>query len=107
MRYITLRDLEVSRIGLGAMGMSHGYTGSGADDAESIRTVHRALELGVTLMDTAVLEASPGAERVLALLEERGWKGWTRIERVPTERLDELTPRPSPTHNLGQAVDEQ
>ena len=61
----------------------------------------------VTLMDTAVLEASPGAERVLALLEERGWKGWTRIERVPTERLDELTPRPSPTHNLGQAVDEQ
>ncbi|MFC7641860.1 hypothetical protein ACFQX6_13375 [Streptosporangium lutulentum] len=28
MRYIKLRDLEVSRIGLGAMGMSHGYTGA-------------------------------------------------------------------------------
>jgi aryl-alcohol dehydrogenase-like predicted oxidoreductase len=53
MRYIKLRDLEVSRIGLGAMGMSHGYTGSGTDEAESIRTVHRALELGVTLIDTA------------------------------------------------------
>ncbi|MFF1711590.1 aldo/keto reductase [Streptomyces sp. NPDC058268] len=53
MRYIKLRDLEVSRIGLGAMGMSHGYTGSGTDDPESIRTVHRALELGVTLIDTA------------------------------------------------------
>ncbi|MBK3574143.1 aldo/keto reductase [Streptomyces sp. MBT65] len=53
MHYIKLRDLEVSRIGLGAMGMSHGYTGSGTDDAESIRTVHRALELGVTLIDTA------------------------------------------------------
>ncbi|MFF6991018.1 aldo/keto reductase [Streptomyces sp. NPDC010273] len=53
MRYIKLRDLEVSRIGLGAMGMSHGYTGAGTDDAESIRTVHRALELGVTLIDTA------------------------------------------------------
>src|SRR3954470_13673857 len=53
MRYIKLRDLEVSRIGLGAMGMSHGYTGSGTDDAESIRTVHRALELGVTFIDTA------------------------------------------------------
>ncbi|MFI1442101.1 aldo/keto reductase [Streptomyces fructofermentans] len=53
MRYIKLRELEVSRIGLGAMGMSHGYTGSGTDDAESIRTVHRALELGVTLIDTA------------------------------------------------------
>ncbi|MFG2658706.1 aldo/keto reductase [Streptomyces sp. NPDC048425] len=53
MRYIKLRDLEVSRIGLGAMGMSPGYTGSGTDEAESIRTVHRALELGVTLIDTA------------------------------------------------------
>jgi aryl-alcohol dehydrogenase-like predicted oxidoreductase len=45
--------LEVSRIGLGAMGMSHGYTGAGSDDAESIRTIHRALDLGVTLLDTA------------------------------------------------------
>jgi aryl-alcohol dehydrogenase-like predicted oxidoreductase len=53
MRYIKLRDLEVSRIGLGAMGMSHGYTGSGTDEEESVRTLHRALELGVTLIDTA------------------------------------------------------
>jgi aryl-alcohol dehydrogenase-like predicted oxidoreductase len=48
-----LGDLEVSRIGLGAMGMSHGYTGAGSDDDESIRTIHRALDLGVTLIDTA------------------------------------------------------
>ncbi|WP_432082754.1 aldo/keto reductase [Streptomyces sp. WAC 04229] len=53
MRHILLRDLEVSRIGLGAMGMSYGYTGSGTDEGESIRTLHRALELGVTLIDTA------------------------------------------------------
>ncbi|WP_433519662.1 aldo/keto reductase [Nonomuraea sp. CA-143628] len=53
MKHIKLRDLDVSRIGLGAMGMSHGYTGSGTDEAESIRTIHRALELGVTFIDTA------------------------------------------------------
>ncbi|MFC8661282.1 aldo/keto reductase [Streptomyces sp. NPDC057199] len=53
MQHIKLGDLEVSRIGLGAMGMSHGYSGSGTDDAESVRTIHRALELGVTLIDTA------------------------------------------------------
>ena len=35
------------------MGMSYGYTGAGADDAESIRTIHRALDLGVTFIDTA------------------------------------------------------
>ena len=53
MKHIRLRDLDVSRIGLGAMGMSHGYTGAGTDDEQSVRTIHRALELGVTLIDTA------------------------------------------------------
>ncbi|RLK58503.1 aldo/keto reductase [Actinokineospora cianjurensis] len=53
MKHAKLGDLVVGRIGLGAMGMSHGYTGAGSDDAESVRTLHRALELGVTLIDTA------------------------------------------------------
>jgi aryl-alcohol dehydrogenase-like predicted oxidoreductase len=53
MKHIKLRDLDVSRIGLGAVGMSFGYTGAGSDDAESTRTIHRALELGVTFIDTA------------------------------------------------------
>ncbi|WP_243795096.1 aldo/keto reductase [Saccharopolyspora gloriosae] len=53
MRYINLGGLEVSRIGLGTMGMSFGYTGAGTDDAESVRTIHRALELGVNFLDTA------------------------------------------------------
>jgi aryl-alcohol dehydrogenase-like predicted oxidoreductase len=52
-KHIKLRELDVSRIGLGAMGMSAAYTGAGSDDAESIRTIHRALDLGVTLLDTA------------------------------------------------------
>jgi aryl-alcohol dehydrogenase-like predicted oxidoreductase len=53
MRYVKLGELQVSRIGLGAMGMSHGYTGAGSDDDESIRTIHRAIDLGVTFIDTA------------------------------------------------------
>ena len=51
MRTARLGDLEVPRIGLGAWGMSGSY--GAADEAESIRTIHRALELGVTLLDTA------------------------------------------------------
>lgn len=53
MKHNTLRDLTVSRIGLGAMGMSYGYSGAGSDDAESVRAIHRALDLGVTMIDTA------------------------------------------------------
>jgi aryl-alcohol dehydrogenase-like predicted oxidoreductase len=53
MRHISLGKLEVSRIGLGTMGMSAYYTGAGSDDAESIRTIHRALDLGINFIDTA------------------------------------------------------
>ncbi|MFD7879507.1 aldo/keto reductase [Streptomyces sp. NPDC059766] len=53
MKHTTLGDLEVSRIGLGTMGMSSYYSGAGSDDAESVRTIQRAVDLGVTLIDTA------------------------------------------------------
>jgi aryl-alcohol dehydrogenase-like predicted oxidoreductase len=53
MKQADLGDLQVGRLGLGAMGMSVAYAGAGSDDAESIRTIHRAIDLGVTLIDTA------------------------------------------------------
>jgi aryl-alcohol dehydrogenase-like predicted oxidoreductase len=50
-RRLGSQGLEVSVMGLGCMGMSWAY-GTG-DDAESIATIHRAIELGCTLFDTA------------------------------------------------------
>lgn len=66
MKLAHLADLEVGRLGLGAMGMSVAYAGAGSDDAESIRTVHRAIDLGVTLIDTAEVYGPYANEELLA-----------------------------------------
>ena len=53
MRYRKLRDLEVSAIGLGCMGMSAFY--GSTDEDEGVKTIQHALELGVSFIDTAQL----------------------------------------------------
>ncbi|SDQ81012.1 aldo/keto reductase [Pseudoxanthomonas sp. CF125] len=53
MKHISIGELDVSRIGLGAMSMSGYYNIGDGSDEESIRTIHRAIDLGVTHIDTA------------------------------------------------------
>ncbi|GLV86395.1 aldo/keto reductase [Streptomyces lavendulae subsp. lavendulae] len=53
MHHVSLGGLDVSRIGLGAMTMSDYYTGARSDEKEAIRTIRRALDLGVGFLDTA------------------------------------------------------
>src|SRR5205814_10623217 len=53
MKHISIGGLDVSRIGLGAMSMSGYYNIGEGSDAASIRAIHRALDLGVTHLDTA------------------------------------------------------
>jgi aryl-alcohol dehydrogenase-like predicted oxidoreductase len=53
MKHISLGGLDVSRIGLGTMAISGYYLDPTSSDAESIRTIQRAVELGVTHIDTA------------------------------------------------------
>ncbi|MER6186682.1 aldo/keto reductase [Streptomyces sp. NPDC001652] len=66
MKHVSLGGLGVSRIGLGAMTMAGTYTtGGGLDDAESIRTIHRALDLGVTHIDTAEIYGPFHSEEIV------------------------------------------
>jgi aryl-alcohol dehydrogenase-like predicted oxidoreductase len=59
-----LGNLTVSALGLGLMGMSEFY--GPTDEAESIRTIHRAYELGVTFLDTADMYGRGHNEELLA-----------------------------------------
>src|SRR3954454_22279343 len=66
MKNAHLGDLVVARIGLGAMTMAGTYTTGGPlDDSESVRAIHRALELGVTHIDTAEVYGPFHSEKVV------------------------------------------
>jgi aryl-alcohol dehydrogenase-like predicted oxidoreductase len=66
----TIGSLPVSAIGLGCMGMSFAY--GPTDRGESLATLHRALDLGVTLLDTADMYGSGRNEELLSeVLRER------------------------------------
>jgi aryl-alcohol dehydrogenase-like predicted oxidoreductase len=66
MKHISLGGLDVSRIGLGTMAMSGYYLDPDSSDAESVRTIQRALELGVTLIDTAEIYGPYANEELVA-----------------------------------------
>jgi aryl-alcohol dehydrogenase-like predicted oxidoreductase len=70
-RQLGTSGLTVSAIGLGCMGMSQSY--GPLDDEESTRTLHRALDLGVTLIDTADAYGKGANERLIgqAIRERR------------------------------------
>ena len=66
-RKLGTQGLSVSALGLGLMGMSHAYDApEQRDEAESIATIHRAIELGVTFLDTAEAYGPYRNEELLA-----------------------------------------
>ena len=115
MKLARLGPLDVPRIGLGCMGMSAYYHGAGSDDAESIRTIQRALELGVTLLDTAEIYGPYVNEELLAtaiqgrrdkvVLATKVGQISHRNGSYPAGNIEELRTRDSSPENIRIAVD--
>jgi aryl-alcohol dehydrogenase-like predicted oxidoreductase len=63
-RHLGRGGLTATAVGLGCMGLSQGY--GPADDGESVRLIHRALDLGVTMLDTAMSYGQGHNERLIA-----------------------------------------
>src|SRR5262249_30662014 len=89
MRRRTLRDLEVSAIGLGCMGMSAFY--GATDEDEAVKTIQRALELGVDFIDTAQLYG-PLTNELLVGRAIRGHRDEYVIATKFNRRMDAAKP---------------
>src|SRR5437764_549640 len=78
-RQLGTQGLTVSALGLGLMGMSHAYgTADERDERESIATIHRAIELGVTFFDTAEAYGPHKNEELLARALQSEYSLWER-----------------------------
>ncbi|EFL23679.1 aldo/keto reductase family oxidoreductase [Streptomyces himastatinicus ATCC 53653] len=93
-----LGELTVGAQGLGLMGMSHGYGDS--DDAQSIATIHRALDLGVTLLDTSDFYGSGHNEELLG----RALTGARREQAVVATKFGFANRLGEPTAIRGDAA---
>src|ERR671939_803021 len=84
-----LRDLDVSAVGLGCMGMSAFYGSS--DEDEAVRTIRRALELGIDFLDTAQLYG-PLTNEALVGRAIKGHRDEYVIATKFARRMDSATP---------------
>ena len=77
-RRLGKQGLTVSAMGLGCMGMSDAY--GPADEAESVATIHRPLELGINLLDTVRSPPRPVQERGAGRQgDPRPWRDEVRV----------------------------
>jgi aryl-alcohol dehydrogenase-like predicted oxidoreductase len=88
-RRILGQGLEVSAEGLGCMGMSEFY--GTADEGEAIATIHRALDLGVTLLDTADMYGPFTNERLVGRAIAGRRENVVLATKFGNERLEDGT----------------
>ena len=99
-----LGELEVSAIGLGCMPMSWAYNVAEADPAEVEATLHRAVELGITLLDTADVYGDGHSESLIAQLRRERSEPFyvaTKAGRRLSQRLSAARSLPDTAPAIG------
>jgi aryl-alcohol dehydrogenase-like predicted oxidoreductase len=106
-RKLGTQGLTVSALGLGCMGMSQSYgTAAERDDNESIATIHRAIELGVTFLDTAEVYG-PFTNEELVARALKGKRGEVEIATKFGFKIENgaMTGTDSRPAHIGEAVE--
>jgi len=80
-------DVQVSRLGFGAWGIGKTFW-IGADDAESKKALHRAIELGVNVFDSALVYGMGHSERLIGEVERESGKQLFITSKVPSKKYE-------------------
>ena len=86
-RYFAKSEIQISRLGYGTWGIGKTFW-IGAEDNESRRALHKAVELGVNIFDSALVYGNGHSEKLIGEVEKESGKDLFITSKIPSKRFE-------------------